>query len=72
VSPLLEEIEREFEIPLILRCIKTGSCDRDVSWRHRRQARGLDETGPVNRAVAGPETAEAEIRMLADEPSANE
>ena len=65
VRPLLEEIEREFEISLVPRYVNTGAYDRDISWRDRQDGRGLDEAGPMNRAVAGPEAAETEVRKLA-------
>jgi hypothetical protein len=64
VRPLLEEIEGELEIALILRYMNTGVYDRDVSWRNRREGRGLDKPGSMNRAIAGPEAAEAEVRIL--------
>src|ERR1700734_594063 len=65
VPPLLEEIERELEIALVLRNMNRGAYDRDGSWRDSRQGGGLDEAGPMNRAVACPGGAEAEVRKLA-------
>ena len=59
----------ELEIAVVLGRLNPWPHDRDVSRRDRRQGRGLDEAGPMNRAVAGPETAEAEIRMLAADRS---
>ncbi len=64
VRPHLEEIEREFVVALFLRRLNTGAYDRDGSRCDSRQGGSFDEAGPMNRAVACPQDAEAEVRML--------